>query len=231
MHRAYSLIKVKSIEDDRRIFRGIATSPTADRVNDRIDPFGAKFADEISLLSGHDHRSVIGTTRLGKATKSGIPFVAEIPVIHEPPTLKERVDVAWGELKHRLIRAVSIGFRPIADPVFNKLGGLDWPEIEIFELSTVAVPCQAEAIAVLDHAKSLGDDAYLRRLAIFDAASRMDHPSNNDTQSLIFGKEADTEFPQPPKAAVSGKALPVVRLDEPVRARTKPFVIQNIITN
>lgn len=225
MHRAYSLIKVKSIEDDRRIFRGIATSPAPDRVNDRIDPFGAKFADEIPLLSGHDHRSVIGTARLGKPTKNGIPFVAEIPVIHEPPTLKERVDVAWGELAHRLIRAVSIGFRPTADPVFNKMGGYDFPETEIMELSTVVVPCQPEAIAMLDYAKSLGEQSYIRQLAIFDDAARI---------AAVDGKidpEADPEFPPAPEAAALGKSLPVVRLDEPVRARTKPFVIRNIITN
>ena len=204
MHRAYSMLDVKSIEADKRVFRGIATTPTLDRVQDRIDPLKAIFAAEIPLLHAHDHRSPIGVVRLGKPTKSGIPFEAEIPAISEPPTLKERVDVAWGEIVHGLVRAVSIGFRQTEPPEFNKDGGLDFNGVEIMETSTVAIPANSQAI--ISAVKSL------------DQAAR-----------AAAGIEDDPlpEIPAPADQAATGKTVRVVKLDEPERDRS-PFVVRDI---
>jgi hypothetical protein len=94
-----------------------------------------------------------------RPTKAGITFRASIPKIEEPGLLKDRVDMAWGEVKHGLIRAVSVGFRPTKDPKPNSVGGLDWPAVEIFELSTVAVP--AQELATIDQVKAI-DAAVLR---------------------------------------------------------------------
>lgn len=203
MNRAYSILDVKSIDQDRRVFRGVATTPSADRVNDRLDPLGATFAAEIPLLHAHRHDVPIGVVRLGKATAGGIPFEAEIPVIHEPPSLKERVDVAWGELVHGLVRAVSIGFRPLSGPTLNDIGGLDFGDTEIMELSTVAIPAQSEAI--ISQIKSL--DAQARKAAGI----------------------SDTTDHQPPiETAASGKSSHVVRLSSPARDRAA-FTVRRIV--
>lgn len=164
MNRAYSLINIKAVEDksqpNSRKFSGMATTPTMDRVNDTIDPMGAKFANPLPLLRAHDAKQPIGTVTFGKPTAKGIPFEAEIPFIEEAGLLKDRLDMAWQEVKSGIVKAVSIGFRAIKY-AFKEDGGIDFQETEIFELSTVAVPANAEAI--ISSVKSL--DAAARRAA------------------------------------------------------------------
>lgn len=145
MNRAYSLIEVKSLDESRRTFSGMATTPDLDRVNDTINPLGAKFKNPLVLLHQHDSDRPIGSVRFKAPTVKGIEFDAEIPVISEPGPLKDRVDTAWGEIKNRLVRAVSIGFRPLKY-AFKEDGGVEFQEIEIFELSVVSVPANASAL-------------------------------------------------------------------------------------
>ena len=145
VQRAYSLFEVKSLDAEQRVFRGVATTPTADRMGDTIDPMGATFKNPLPLLHQHDHRLPIGLVKFDKPTKRGIEFEAEIPNIEEPGPLKDRIDTAWGEIKHGLVRAVSIGFRSLKH-AYRDDGGIDFQEIEIYELSSVTIPANAEAI-------------------------------------------------------------------------------------
>ena len=202
--RMYSILDVKSVDDRRRTFTGIATTPSLDRVNDSVNSLGAKFAKEIPLLHAHKSDQPIGTVRLGKPTKNGIPFEAEIPVINEPPTLKERVDVAYGEIKHGLVKAVSIGFRPLSSPSLNKSGGYDFDDVEIMELSTVAIPAQAEALI---HTIKSFDEAAMREAGV--------EPSRE-------------EIPQDEPPAATGIKARIVKLDDPARDRAPPFTIRKI---
>lgn len=162
MNRAYSLITItKAVEDvsnKRRVFSGWATTPELDRVSDTIDPLGAKFANPLTLLRGHDSDVPIGKVTFKKPTAKGIEFDAEIPIWEEAGLLKDRLDMAWGELKTGIINAVSIGFKALKY-AFKDDGGIDFQEIEIFELSTVAVP--ANAGALITSVKSLDAQARL----------------------------------------------------------------------
>jgi HK97 family phage major capsid protein/HK97 family phage prohead protease len=144
MDRAYSLIEVKSVDEGRRIFRGWATTPAPDRMADTINPLGATFKNPLVLLHQHRHDAPIGSVKLSKPTAKGIEFEAEVPVIDEPGPLKDRVDTAWGEIKHGLVKAVSIGFRPVKY-AYKDDGGIDFQEVEIIELSSVSVPANSEA--------------------------------------------------------------------------------------
>src|SRR5687767_2201020 len=112
MRTAIPLI-IKDFNEKRRTISGIASAAVVDRVGDIIEPFGAKFAESIPLLWQHDHSKPVGTARLGKATSSGIPFVAHLPVIDEPGSLKDYVDGAWFAIKAKLVKNVSIGFRAL----------------------------------------------------------------------------------------------------------------------
>lgn len=143
--RAYSAFMVKAVDTDKRVFTGWATTPSMDRVGDTIDPLGATFKNPLVLLHQHDHDKPIGRVTFKKPTAKGIEFEAEIPEVAEAGALKDRVDMAWAEIKYGLIRAVSIGFRPIKY-AFNDRGGVDFQELEIFELSTVSVPALPDAV-------------------------------------------------------------------------------------
>lgn len=145
VQRAYSLLEVKAMDGGRRTFKGWATTPSVDRVGDTIDPLGVRFKNPLVLLHQHSHHSPIGLARFGTPTKKGVEFDAEIPEVEEPGLLKDRVDMAWGEIKYGLVRAVSIGFRPIKY-AYKDDGGIDFQEIEVYELSPVSVPALSEAV-------------------------------------------------------------------------------------
>jgi len=179
--RAYSLMEVKAVNADRRTFSGIASTPTMDRVRDRLDSKGATFKNPIILLRMHSHSEPVGRANLGKPTAKGIPFDAEIPIVENPGLFKDRTDLAWDEVNTGVVRAVSIGFRPIKWS-FNDEGGVDYQEFEIYELSTVSVPALPEAI--ITSVKSMGgplpeDVVRLIRAADRGGAVKLIAPSLN----------------------------------------------------
>jgi HK97 family phage prohead protease len=143
--RAYAAFEVKALDAEKRTFSGWATTPSLDRVGDTVNPLGVKYKNPLALLWGHDHRLPIGKVWFDKPKKQGVEFEAEIPAVPDGyGALKERVDTAWGEVKFGLVRAVSIGFRPIKYAFTDD--GVDYEESEVYELSTVAIPALPEAV-------------------------------------------------------------------------------------
>lgn len=160
-NRAYSLIQVKEMSDDKRMIRGIATSPRPDRVGDVIESAGIKVASDIPLFLYHEHTMIVGRAKFGKPTSAGTPFEASIPNVIEAGTLKDRVDEAWQMVKYNLITAVSVGFKPVAEKIERlKNGGLRFLEVEVLELSLVPVPMHPEA--VIAQYKSMSDENFVR---------------------------------------------------------------------
>lgn len=202
MNRAYSVLTVKSIDEDRRIIRGTATTPTVDRVGDIIDPLGVKFTNPLAFLWQHQHDKPIGTVKFDKPTKDGITFEASIASIEEAGTLKDRLDEAWQSIKAGLVRAVSIGFRPIEYSYMDS-GGIRFSETECFELSAVTIPANSDAL--INEIKSI------------------------DKQFRAAAGVPDPEIPAKPEDdAATGKTVRVVRLADPARDRANPFVIRSI---
>lgn len=185
MDRAFSTFALKQLDEEKREFSGLATSPVPDRVADIIEPLGVKYQNPTVLLRAHDHTMPIGSVTFDRPTKTGVGFHARIPKIDEPGLLKDRVDMAWGEVRHGLIRAVSVGFRPLEAPEPISGGGVRFPKTEIFELSTVAVP--AQELATIDHVKAI--DAAVRR-------GEVPAPSRSSLWGKISaaGQEAMDEF-------------------------------------
>lgn len=167
MNRAYSLLTVKAVDTAKRIITGIATTPSPDRMGDVVEPLGVEFKNPMPLLHQHRSDQPVGTVRFDKPTMDGITFTARMPTVDEPPTLKDRIDTAWAELEHGLVRAVSIGFKPLE---YSRMedGGVRFLRSEVLELSLVTIPANADAtiasIKSLDLAQraasghSLGDD-------------------------------------------------------------------------
>lgn len=146
-HRAYSFMEVKDFDENNedRIIRGIATTPTPDRVGDVVDPLGVEFKNPLPFLWQHDHDKPIGLVSFEKPTKKGIIFEARLPKSLPDGKLKERVEEAWQSIKAGLVRAVSIGFRTLEYELIKETGGIKFNKSEILELSAVTIPANAQA--------------------------------------------------------------------------------------
>lgn len=199
LHRAYSILEVKAVNEDQRIITGIATTPTPDRVGDIVEPLGVKFKNPLPLLSQHRSDQPVGTVRFDKPTKDGITFTARMPKISDAGPLKDRVDTAWGEVKSGLVRGVSIGFR---DLEYSRMedGGLRFIESEVLELSLVTIPANAEA--TIQTVKSVDAE-----------------------QLAATGKEQDGSEVKPPPA--SGKSSTIVKVKE-TRTMAKKTLAEQI---
>jgi len=146
MYRAYSILEVKSFDDEARTFAGIATTPAPDSVDDVIEPLGVSFTNPLTLLIRHDHSRPIGSAKFGAPSPTGVPFEAHIPLVREPGILKERTDEAWHSIKYGVIRGVSVGIRALKQDVTpRKTGGLHFHKCNVYELSVVSIPANIEA--------------------------------------------------------------------------------------
>lgn len=144
MERAYSLLTVKSIDEDARVITGIATTPTPDRMGDVVEPKGAEFQLPIPLLWQHKSSEPIGEVFFAKVTNEGIEIKARVQKIEEPGKLKDRIDEAWQSIKYKLVRGLSIGFSSME---YSRLesGGLRFLKWMWLELSAVTIPANQEA--------------------------------------------------------------------------------------
>lgn len=219
--RAYSMLEAKQFDDQRRVIRGMATSPTLDRVGDCVDPFGVTSADSIPMFLYHDSRKTVARAFLGKATAKGIPFEASFPNVTEAGALKERIDEALAMVRYGLITAVSIGFR-VLDGAYEvmKGGGIKYLKTEVMELSLVPVPAQPEAVISgfksMDHAGQHA--ALINYIKGFDTATRS---ALGLTRKGVVRLTAPTGAPKPkadasdPLAATGPKRKGIVRLADP----------------
>lgn len=149
IQRAYGLIQVKASSDIGRTFTGIATTVSADRMGDIVESNGAQFKLPLPFLYQHDANSPVGWITNAKVGKSGIEVSGHIESIADaPPTLRERLDVAWSELKNGLVRGLSIGFNPIEFNFIADSYGIHYTAWEWLELSMVTIPANADATIV-----------------------------------------------------------------------------------
>lgn len=142
LNKAHSLFDVKSIDDERRIIIGMASTPDMDRGGDEMDPKGAQF--KLPMPFRWEHKSTVGEVFAATVTPQGIEIHASIPKIDEPGALKDLVDFAWQSIKFKLARGLSIGWSPI-EATRNKVGGLSVKKWNWLETSAVSIPMNAQA--------------------------------------------------------------------------------------
>lgn len=145
MKRAYALLEIKSLDEDKRIIEGIATTPTVDRAGDVVESEGAEFKLPIPLLWQHQSDKPIGHVVSAKVSKTGIRVRAQIARIDEPGILKERLDEAWQSIKSGLVRGLSIGFRGLEVNQMEDSFGLRFVRWMWLELSAVTIPANQDA--------------------------------------------------------------------------------------
>lgn len=144
MDRAYSVLEIKSLDEERRELVGLATTPSTDRIGDVVEPKGATFSLPLPLLWQHDHAKPIGTVVEASVNSRGIVVRAQIPHIAEPGPLKDLIDLAWQSIKARLVRGLSVGFKALETARLEK-GGIHFLKWSWLELSAVTIPANAEA--------------------------------------------------------------------------------------
>lgn len=158
MERAYTTFEIKAAEGagEKRIFTGIASTPTTDRMGDIVEPKGAQFKLPIPLLWQHDSRQPIGWVTAAKVTDKGIEISGEIADVPEDGKLQERLTEAWQSLKYKLVRGLSIGFNGIESAQIDGTWGQRFLKWEWLELSAVTIPangdCSIFSIKSADHA-------------------------------------------------------------------------------
>jgi HK97 family phage major capsid protein/HK97 family phage prohead protease len=141
MNRAYSLLTIKSVDEERRVIEGVATTPTPDRVNDVVEPEGGVFNLPIPLLYQHNSSKPIGNVTWAKVSPSEIRVRAQIAAAG----VASFIDEAWSLIKAGLVRGLSIGFRPLEEAYDKEKNGYRYLRWELLELSAVTIPANAEA--------------------------------------------------------------------------------------
>lgn len=206
LRRAYSFIDVKSLGDEQRTIRGVATSPTVDRIGDIVEPMGVRYQNPSPLLHQHKNDAPVGIVTFAAPTQAGVSFEAKFPIIQEAGPLRDRVETAWGEIKAGLVRAVSIGFRSLDHEVM-KTGGLRYKAVEVLELSLVTVPanadCNLSVVKSIDH-------------ALLAASGR-------PTKPISITKAASVAVKAIPPGVTGNSTKPVTRSQEAKVAQRKPI--------
>jgi len=148
MNRAYAVLNLKAVDDGKRTFTGIATTPTTDRMGDVVVPKGAKFKLPLPLLWQHDSMQPIGWVRRARVTAAGIEIDGEVADLPDEGALKTRLLEAWQSIKSGLVRGLSIGFTPLeSEPIDPKhpWGATRFTSFEWLELSAVTIPANQDA--------------------------------------------------------------------------------------
>lgn len=141
LHKSFGSFEIKAVDEEKRTFTGVASTPNQDRSKDIMIPKGAMFQLPMPLLFHHDMRQPIGHVTEAKVTEKGIEVTLHIPEIKEDGRLKERVNEAYQSLKYDLVKGLSVGFIPNWDQAkMIKGGGIQFDEWEWYELSLVTIP-------------------------------------------------------------------------------------------
>lgn len=205
MTQAYSILTVKAVDEDKRVIRGVATTPGVDRVGDIVEPLGVTFKNPLPFLWQHMHDKPIGTVKFDAPTADGINFEAELPTIAEEGPLRDRIEEAWQSIKSGLVRAVSIGFRAV-EYAWMDDGGIRFIKTEVYELSAVTIPANAQAL-ITGTNKSL-DAAAVAKIKSFDtnapaATGRPERP----TKAAPGASGKTTKVNLRPKEATAMKTI------------------------
>lgn len=144
-NRVFASFEVKAVNNDQRIIEGVATSVLPDRLQDVVEPKGGSFRLPLPLLAGHDSSKPVGEVTRAVVSSTEIRITARIMSVDSPPSLRDRLDLAWAEIKSGLTKGLSIGFRPLQSEPIKGTGGIRFTAWELLEISLVTIPAHASA--------------------------------------------------------------------------------------
>lgn len=136
----------------------VVNTGTVDRDRDRVLPSGADLSNYLKnplVLWGHDYRSPWAI--IGRAAEIRTEGDIRIrPELREPASDTDPMHIIRSLWDANLVRAASIGFNPLTWAE-NELGGRDFTEWELLEVSIVPVPANQEALRLAVKGLSEGE--------------------------------------------------------------------------
>ncbi len=135
------VIEIRSIDEDKRIIKGVATTSSLARDGDIIETKGIKFKTPLPYLFSHDSRQQLGNVISAEVSNNNI--AVEVQMF--PAGIAQYVDEKWALIKAGGYRSFSLGWRTLQETFDKTFGGFRITESEWLELSAVAVPADANA--------------------------------------------------------------------------------------
>lgn len=150
MIRVFSVLEIKSIDEEQRTFEGIATTPATDRMDDIVEPMGAQFRLPIPMLWQHGKGSIsdpVGWITDAMPTPKGVPIKGRVARAGAdyPQSLRDDLQKAWVMIRDKLVRGLSIGFSALESEPIKGTFGVRYTKWSWLELSAVTIPANAEA--------------------------------------------------------------------------------------
>lgn len=149
--RAIGTLEIRAVDDEQRIFEGIANSASVDSHGTVIEPKGAVYRLPLPLFfhdaGRHSHSKPIGNV-IATEVRDGLRWIrAQVPKIEDDGTaggraVRDRVDAAWADIKNGLVRGLSIEFLPI-EP--KSMSAKRWTRWDWRALAVVPVPSNVDA--------------------------------------------------------------------------------------
>lgn len=204
--------KTKSTEGSGMEF--ILSDATPDRFGDTVQPSGwvvDNFKNNPIALFNHNSSFPIGKWKNIRVTDKDLRADLELA----PRGTSDRIDEIRNLIDADILRATSVGFKPIEFEAINPKdpwGGTNYTKHELVECSVVAVPANPNALAV---AKSMGVSSATLRMVFGEDAGKDITVQRNFSSTR--GKDAD-------KSGGGGKTTPPASMPNPSeRERGKPM--------
>jgi HK97 family phage major capsid protein/HK97 family phage prohead protease len=189
--RAYATLEIKGVNLETREIEGIATTCTADRAGDCVEPSGAQFTLPMPLLWQHDPHRPVGEVYEARVEPTGIRIKARFAKVDDPGTLRDRLDEAWQSVRAKLVRGLSIGFQPLErEPL--KSGGMRITRWLWAELSAVTIPMNVQATITTIKSAAQGGARAMQTYSEQISALETSRAAALATMTDLMGKAAET---------------------------------------
>lgn len=144
----------KGAQSESDPFEFVMSDESVDRVGDVIRASGWDLGDFLKnpvALWGHSHDKPIGTWENVRVV--GKKLIGRLKLAKQGTSAE--IDTIRSLVEQRIIRAVSVGFKPIEAKPLKEKSGYEFIKQTLHECSLVSVPANANALAI---AKSFGAD-------------------------------------------------------------------------
>lgn len=158
--KSFAITNIEN-KNNALVVSGVANCASVDRVGDFIEPAAWRlenYRKNPVVLFNHDQNAIVGRALKIEATDDGLIIEAEIgnPEVAELTQLQKDIRslIAQG-----ILRAFSVGFLPIESQKDGDINRIT--SAELFEVSLVSVPCNADSVVTEIKHKQLAEETQM----------------------------------------------------------------------